>query len=544
MSRKIGMHYLGRGVNQSMVDAGMRISKFVNNPPPVNRPANFTTVFRWVESPDNLNDKYNQSPELWAANWIEKQAEHFLDVPLSVYTEGVNEPDCESVSQAQWLNRFELERMKRMEAMGRKCCIFNFGTGRPPLPVHDPNGSEIWTELLPALRYAKSHGHIMGMHGYSQDIDEWSMLRYRRVYNWLPADARPKLFIGEWGLDGKINGQPARFRDSVWRSQFTDPDAAYMDLIRRYDAELMKDDYVLGFALYTLGNGANPNWQPFNIEGYPVEAMILDYLKTASDNPPIDDEPPEEPPMPDITNTIANPSFEGSTYTRSDNRSSLFPEGWQAWWADRNVPRLNPDAPQGQGRQDQDWDAPEVLPRTAAFVADIPVKDGLAMLKAFKGQAPTWVKFYQSVELEPGEYRLGLWVFPDQVTAYTSQGKVYQKEGNSPDWYLASEVRIGIAGQLPDFVDARNVKIGVWNWLETTFTLAEKKVVTITIECRGRWGFANNGWWLDGVKLTQVEVIPDPDPVPVVDWAELTRLITQLQSDLDSLKSWVNDNQS
>lgn len=504
---KIGLHYLGRGADQFLIDAGMRVGKWVMSPPPANLPAGFVSVWRWVENPDSINGpmQRNESPEAAADAWVVKQSPHFEDVPKSTWVEGPNENDCENAKQAEWLCKFELYRMWLMEKLGRRCCIFNFGTGRPSLPVHDAGGTEIWTALLPALRYAKANGHLMGMHAYHDSIDEWNMLRYRRVYNWLPADARPKLFIGEWG------------REPAWRSANGCSDAAYLDLMRRYDAEVMKDDYVVGFAVFTCGTNNSPAWAPFDVAGQPVLNQLAAYFKTNPTEPntgggagePIPP-PDEEPQMSD--NLLKNGSFEGGTYTRPDNRSSLFPEGWNVWWADRNTPLLNADAPKGQGKQDQVWDAPEILPRTAAFVRDIPIKDGEAMLKGFKGKAPTWFQLNQVVELEAGRYRLGMWVFPDQVTAYTPQGKVYQKEGNSPDWYLASEVRIGILAQLPDFTDARSVKIGVWNWMETTFELDQQSLATVIVECRGRWGFDNNGWWLDGVTLERIGDAPTPEP--------------------------------
>jgi hypothetical protein len=277
MPSKCGFHYLGRGADPADIASGMRIGKWVNNPPPSNLPSGFISVWRWVENPDNINDHFNKNPEEIAAWWVDKQSPHFVDIPKSAYIEGPNENACDNRQQADWFSRFEITRMQLMEAYGYKSCIFNFGTGRPSLPLDDPGGVDIWTGLLPALRYAKAYGHIVGMHGYNYDPHEvWNNLRYRRVYSWLPSDAQPKLVIGEWGLDGA----KGRFRDSSWRSQYADPDAKYFEIIKEYDAEVRKDDYVLGFTIFTVGNDNNAEWKKFDIAGQPVEGMIRTYVKS------------------------------------------------------------------------------------------------------------------------------------------------------------------------------------------------------------------------------------------------------------------------
>src|SRR6185503_8390795 len=279
MPSKTGIGYLGRGVDQSLLDAGMMVSKWVNNPPPPGLPFGFTAVWRWVENPDNINGQFGNSPEASAEAWVNKQSPHFFDIPKSAHIEGPNENDCENAGQAAWLSRFEIARMKLMEALGYRCCIFNFGTGRPSLPIVDPLGVEIWTALLPALRYAKTNHHLQGMHAYGYELDPFGPLRYRGVYKWLPPDARPDLFIGEFGLDGN----KGRFRDSSWRDQHPNPDAAYMDFIRRYDREIRKDPYVRGFAIFTSGTNASSAWPPFDISGQPVVKMIEDDIRSQRD---------------------------------------------------------------------------------------------------------------------------------------------------------------------------------------------------------------------------------------------------------------------
>src|SRR3990167_8342461 len=120
MSR-LGIHCLGRGPDQSLIDSGMRVCKWVNSDPPTNLPSSFTAIWRWVENPDSINDKMGGSPEAAALEWISKQWPHILFVPKTVYIEGPNENNCENPTQAAWFSRFEIERMRLMEAKGYKC---------------------------------------------------------------------------------------------------------------------------------------------------------------------------------------------------------------------------------------------------------------------------------------------------------------------------------------------------------------------------------------------------------------------------------------
>ena len=277
---RVGVHYLGRGPEQSLLDAGMRLSKWVNSDPPTNLPSGFTAIWRWVENPDSINDKMGGNPETAALEWISKQWTHILFVPKTVYIEGSNENACENPTQAAWFSRFELERMRLMEARGYKCCIGNFGTGRPSRPVLDAGGTAIWTELFPMLRYARANGHILGMHAYHYDPhDIYHNLRYRSVYAWLPLDAQPKLAITEWGLDGA----KGRFRDTSWRSQYPDPDIEYLNIIKAYDAELQHDPYVLGFTIFTDGTNNSDAWHPFDIADQPLISKLAGYLRSSGD---------------------------------------------------------------------------------------------------------------------------------------------------------------------------------------------------------------------------------------------------------------------
>ena len=161
MPSKLGTHGLGRGPSQSLIDAGMRVGKWVNSDPPANLPAGFTAIWRWVRPGDIVHDWLPaKTPEQAAVDWVSEQWEHIRYLPKTTYIEGQNEPSVWGTNSSAWYSSFEITRMQIMEARGYRCCVGNWSTGRPPLP----NENDTWEAFVPALRYAAAHGHILGVH--------------------------------------------------------------------------------------------------------------------------------------------------------------------------------------------------------------------------------------------------------------------------------------------------------------------------------------------------------------------------------------------
>ena len=297
MPSKLGTHGLGRGPSQSLIDAGMRVGKWVNSDPPANLPAGFTAIWRWVRPGDIVHDWLPaKTPEQAAVDWVSEQWEHIRYLPKTTYIEGQNEPSVWGTNSSAWYSSFEITRMQIMEARGYRCCVGNWSTGRPPLP----NENDTWEAFVPALRYAAAHGHILGLHEYGYTLDGWNLWRWRKVYDWLKwtfgPDARPKFAITEWGLDGALGP----FRDARWRAQYPDPDAAYLALMRAYDEAMRREPLALGFSVYTEGTGGDPAWAPFDIAGQPVGGLMADYIRSQANVPDDDgtggDEPMAEGP--------------------------------------------------------------------------------------------------------------------------------------------------------------------------------------------------------------------------------------------------------
>lgn len=275
---KAGVHYLGTGPDPAL--AAARVIKFVDVTPPA-LPSGVTALWRWVEPFDPVNDWMpNKTPEQAAHDWIALQRPRFASMPHSVYIEGPNEPTVFTAAQAEWFSDFEITRMGNMEILGWRCCIGNFPTGRPPLGSDDNWAT--WRAFLPALRYAARNGHLLGLHEYGYSIDSWNMGRWRRVYDWLPADAQPDFVISEWGVDG----DRGRYRDGAVSDQ------GYMDLIAAYDARLSAHPKARGFTIFTRGTNGDSAWDPFEIT--PLIGKLAAYLSQTPARPA-----EEQPPMAD-----------------------------------------------------------------------------------------------------------------------------------------------------------------------------------------------------------------------------------------------------
>src|SRR4029453_6369535 len=112
---------------------------------------------------------------------------------------------------------------------------YSFSTGNP---VH----VELWDLLLDGLRasdYLALHEYIAPNEPFTEfSFDMCS--RYRMILERLPADARKPILITECGVD-YFGQQGYKGKISVQK---------YMELMARYDAELMRDPSVIGATIY------------------------------------------------------------------------------------------------------------------------------------------------------------------------------------------------------------------------------------------------------------------------------------------------------
>ncbi len=147
--------------------------------------------------------------------------------------------------------RFTREATDYLHARGYKVLGFSFNVGGPEM--------QDWVYLR-QQRYAGVDA--IGLHQYwaNKGFTEWRALRHRLVHQWTEGD-HPPFVISECGRDAIVEeGATGR----GWRAQGV-MDEQYAEELEQYDAELCKDDYVIGGTVFTAGPYAG--WLDFSTDG-------------------------------------------------------------------------------------------------------------------------------------------------------------------------------------------------------------------------------------------------------------------------------------
>lgn len=201
--------------------------------------------------------------------------------PAVDYWEGLNEPGIQG--RMEWYTAFEVERVRLMAEHGLRCAVGAFSTGVPEW--------EEFAAFLPAIEAAREYQGILALHeydaptldrsvgaglpGHSAHADRGAFaLRYRWWYEELlkPKGLVLPLVISEAGIDGTIPNRPGPegrgWQDftSYWVEQGIAEDGirAFLKQLAWYDAELQKDLYVIGFAVFTAG-AMTREWETYDI---------------------------------------------------------------------------------------------------------------------------------------------------------------------------------------------------------------------------------------------------------------------------------------
>lgn len=199
--------------------------------------------------------------------------------------EGYNEPVTVDAEQMKQLAELEAERVRLLAREGIRSVVGNFGTGHPKL--------ELWPHFFPALEAAGEHDGFLGLHEYSAPTMRfgvhgeggWLTLRYRKAYrqHLIPAGLEVPLVITECGIDGMVQNHPGPkgkgWKDFIayWEQQGMGSDGPgnYIEQLAWYDSELVKDDYVVGAAIFTMTTTCK--WQSYEILGKPA-SILRQYL--------------------------------------------------------------------------------------------------------------------------------------------------------------------------------------------------------------------------------------------------------------------------
>lgn len=148
-----------------------------------------------------------------------------------------------------WQADFYVAMMDLADIDGFKLAHYSCSTGNPSENiVADP-------KFINCMRETKRRGHYLSLHQYGgvgtniktlRGTEPFHALRHRALYNALPEDARPNLLLTEVGQAGGFDflGTEILMSDMAW-----------------YDSELVKDTYVKGATIFTLGKWNQVNYQ-------------------------------------------------------------------------------------------------------------------------------------------------------------------------------------------------------------------------------------------------------------------------------------------
>ncbi len=173
---------------------------------------------------------------------------------------GYNESVVKTPEEAQRLSRFYARWGDLMRAGNLKSCAYSFAAGNPQF--------DLWPYLAGGLR----HCYYLSLHEYSAPTMDagqgWLCLRYRDAIRALPVDARKPVAITECGVteDGQ-NG---------WRKFLNE--ASFLETLKWYDAEIQKDDAVIGAAIF-----AADAWGKDGSFGIANANLIRDYIGQVAD---------------------------------------------------------------------------------------------------------------------------------------------------------------------------------------------------------------------------------------------------------------------
>lgn len=208
---------------------------------------------------------------------------------------------------------------------------------------------------------------------------------------------------------------------------------------------------------------------------------------------------PPPPPVPNPTpvNLLKNWSFENGYYHWHGIPELATPNEWDFWYqGDVNIRLERQDSPffPLEGVVWNRAQAPE-------HEKDIFWINGQFCLKEFKGWGPIWWRISQTVHgLTIGKtYEFTAPVYPDLVMKYDDQGnKIWADDP------LAGEVKLYGGPVESDWKNGNDFPFGQYTHHKIRF-VADSESEVVSLECRGRWGLVNNGFFVDALTLFEVQ---------------------------------------
>ncbi|MHB0858642.1 MAG: hypothetical protein ACYC5M_13885 [Anaerolineae bacterium] len=245
-----------------------------------------------IARPDDVSIPLEGDPVEAARAFVAGNLSLYLRHPAVDYWEGLNEPGVNG--RMDWFTAFEVERVRLMASHGLRTAVGAFSTGVPEW--------EDFRRFLPAIEAAQQHDGILVLHEYDAPTMDRTVgaglpeqagqpdrgvlaLRYRWWYEEFlkPRGLVVPLVISEAGVDGLVGNRPGPkgrgWLDfhAYWAETGLGGDGIeiYLRQLAWYDAELQKDPYVLGCAVFTAG-AMNEDWKSYDIT--PILRHIATYI--------------------------------------------------------------------------------------------------------------------------------------------------------------------------------------------------------------------------------------------------------------------------
>ncbi len=299
---KLGLHVIAVNADPYVLEFTRRVHPWVINAPA--DPAGLALIKAVSPGTVTLSRVDVPGQNVWVDTVPDAAAaaNHYVDVNLQKYQQnpsvdywlGINEFNPQSVADWNWFTTFEATRACAMQAHGLHAAIGDFGVGWP-------NSYDQMTLFLPALEAAHRCGAIFSVHEYNGPMLNCGVvvntpgiipgapalsvpagaltLRYRF---WYESFLKPrhlddvKLVVTELSaLGGAVGSNTCGGQgDMTWKAYqkswiklglgATGPEA-YVNVLAWYDAELRKDPYVLGAAIFTAGEYNGNPWYAFDV---------------------------------------------------------------------------------------------------------------------------------------------------------------------------------------------------------------------------------------------------------------------------------------
>lgn len=237
--------------------------------------------------------------------------------------------------------------------------------------------------------------------------------------------------------------------------------------------------------------------EPATATPVPTETPTpLPTVPPAPTQPPAPTAPPAPPTLsPNPTfgaNLLPNPSFEEGHYNQNGIPDLQVPNKWRMEWDTGNT-----------GFGSAAWDV-YVQPETRVMsTANLPpaehplyIADGSSTLKLYKDGGALNARLVTDVQLEPGTYVLEVTFYTDIFEKFENNAKVPPGDPN------AAEIRLLVTDAGTGWLSHPYLQKSTYT---TQFSLTEAKKVTVGVGVRGRYAIANNGWFIDNLKLRKAQ---------------------------------------